>query len=396
MLTSPYNAGTAPVEPAEVADGTSRALSVAEDAQLMHTIKVAKNFGRRAAHDFNNIMAVIQGFSVILQNRLQNDEANREIAEQIEASSVEALKLTNWLSTFANNRSADLVSLDLNQIIGLGLASLRKEKPAEIDLEVDLVSGPLLMLGDEAQLEQVCRQLWLNAIEAMPEGGTLRWSTARENRSQPTPIDPKENGLTSFLRLRISDTGIGMDQSTQASMFEPFFTTKFGKARGLGLTEVYEVVRSHGGFIQVASQLGVGTTIDVYFPAAQAQSRQKAQKLLVVDDESVIHLLMREILKGQGLEVISAASGEEALDVYQRSREEIGAVILDMTLPRMSGLETFLGLKQLNHQARVIVATGDPYQQAVHDVMAQGAAGVLAKPFRPDHLTDIVKQVLAG
>jgi CheY-like chemotaxis protein/two-component sensor histidine kinase len=369
-----------------------------EDAKLIHSIEVAKRFGRKTAHDFNNILAVIQGFAYILQNRLQGDEANRGITQQIEASALEAFKLTNWLSTFANNKPTELAPMDLNKVVEECLTAFCSEKPSSVDLHIELATEPLFLMGDEVQLEQVCRELWSNAIEAMPHGGQVRFQTGMEEFPQRSVPGQEGEGLSLFCRLRISDTGVGVDPETQKRMFEPFFSTKSGKDRGLGLSTVYDVVHAHQGFVQVSSQPGVGTCIDLYFPAQERHNpeerpEQRSGKVLV-DDEEMIRVMIQHMLKGRSCEVVGAASGGAALDAYQKANGEIKAVILDMTLPGMSGAEAFKKLKMLNSQVKVIVSTGDPHQQAVHDIMAQGAFGILAKPFSTEHLIQVVQQAL--
>jgi two-component system cell cycle sensor histidine kinase/response regulator CckA len=378
---------------------SSHTIADIEDAKLIHSIEVAKRFGRKTAHDFNNILAVVQGFASILQNRLQRDEANLGIAQQIEASALEALRLTNWLSTFANNQPTELASLDLNKVVEECLTAFCSEKPPGVDLQAELAPGPLFLIGDEAQLEQVCRELWSNAVEAMPQGGQVRVQTSVEELPQRSAPGQGIDGLSRFCRLRISDTGMGLDPEAQKHMFEPFFTTKSGKDRGLGLSTVYDVVRAHQGFVQVTSEPGAGTSIDLYFPAqdrhdSEGRPEQKSGKVLVVDDEEMIRIMVQHMLKGQACEVMGVASGEAALDAYQKANGEIKAVILDMTLPGMNGAETFRKLKELDSHLKVIVSTGDPHQQAVHDMMAQGAFGILAKPFSVEHLRQVVLQAL--
>ena len=372
----------------------------AEDPQISHSIKVAKRFGRKTAHDFNNILAVVQGFASILQNRLRNDEANRGIAAQIESSALEALKLTTWLATFANNHPAGLTTLDLNKVVEECLRAFRDEIPPSVELQAELAPTPLLMKGDETQLVQVCRELWSNALEAMPQGGQVRVVTSLEELPQRPAPGQGQDGASCFCRLRVSDTGVGIDPETQKLMFEPFFTTKNGKERGLGLSMVYDVVYAHHGLIQVSSKPGMGAGIDLYFPAQNSedsgdQPDRKSGKLLVVDDEEMIRIMVQHMLKEQGCEVIGVASGEAALDAYHIANGEVKAVILDMTLPEMPGPAAFQKLRDLDQELKIIVSTGDPHQKAVHDVIAQGAFGVLAKPFSAEHLIQVVRQALA-
>ena len=366
----------------------------ADQASLLHAIKIAKHFSRRNAHDFNNIIAVVQGFASILQSRLAHDTANRELAEQIEASACEALKLTSWLSSFANNNPGEMVELDLNQPVEEFLATVSEDKPVSVKLQVALGQDLPKLTGDERQLERICQCLWRNAIEAMPDGGTLIWETTFEERGI--------SGDSGYVHLSVSDTGEGIDDSAKESIFDPFFTTKAGKDRGLGLTMVYDAVHAHGGYVEVSSQLNVGTCVEVYFPVQRADPPaatgagkvQQFQKLMLVDDEEIIHTLVREILKSQEIEMISAATGEKAVKALQESDGQINGVILDMTLPGMGGAATFAKLRELDPEIKIIVCSGDPYQQAVRDVMEAGAFGMLAKPFTPTHLTEVVKQML--
>ena len=378
-----------------------------EDAELRRCIAVAKGFSRKMAHDFNNHIAVMQGFASILQNRLKEDEQNRGLAEQIELSGAEALKLTNRLSIFSIDFPAEPVSLDLNQLVQEAIETGRVDQPGEIDLVVELDNQLPELLGDQERLAQLCRALWQNAVEAMPQGGTLSWRTslelARKEGSGELPEDLGEDDQPAFIRLRVRDTGVGMDEKTKAQILDPFFTTKPGKMRGLGMTEVYETVCNLRGFMEVDSQPEQGTTIEIWLPVesgspsaeAGAAVATRPKRLLVVDDETMLRDILKNFLVQEGYEVVSAADGEEALNICSRPGAKIDAVILDMTLPGIDGMETFDRLKEIDDQMKVVIATGDPYRQSVHDLMRRGAAGMLSKPFRPQHLSEVIKQVLA-
>ena len=378
-----------------------------EDAELRRCIAVAKGFSRKMAHDFNNHIAVMQGFASILQNRLKEDEQNRGLAEQIELSGAEALKLTNRLSIFSIDFPAEPVSLDLNQLVQEAIETGRVDQPGEIDLVVELDNQLPELLGDQDRLAQLCRALWQNAVEAMPQGGTLSWRTslelARKEGSGELPEDLGEDDQPAFIRLRVRDTGVGMDEKTKAQILDPFFTTKPGKMRGLGMTEVYETVCNLRGFMEVDSQPEQGTAIEIWLPVesgspsaeAGAAVATRPKRLLVVDDETMLRDILKNFLVQEGYEVVSAADGEEALNICSRPGAKIDAVILDMTLPGIDGMETFDRLKEIDDQMKVVIATGDPYRQSVHDLMRRGAAGMLSKPFRPQHLSEVIKQVLA-
>jgi CheY-like chemotaxis protein len=402
MLSPVYNTNAAnPTSNAGQPDAriVRLASSRLDDAQLDRSIRIAKCFSRRTAHDFNNIIAVMHGFGSLLQNRLKDDIPNCDMAGQITASGDEALKLTTWLSAFANNNPVAATQVDLSGVVDEFLSSASVELPDTVQVQINLSRDLPALNCDEEQLGRICRQLWQNAVEALHDGGRVYWETTLAQ------VTEQESGVESpYLRLRVSDSGEGMDESVKASMFDPFFTTRYGKDRGLGLTLVCEAVHAYQGFIEVSSEPSVGTCLDIYWPvlvetpprvntSADSGAAQELQKLLVVDDEVIIHVLVGEILKGQRLEVIGVSSGEEGLKSYQDSHGAVKAVILDVSLPGMDGLTTFHKLRELDPLVRVIVSSGDPNQQAVHDIMAAGAFGLIAKPFRPAHLVEVVRQV---
>ena len=373
-----------------------------EDAELRRCIVVAKGFARKMAHDFNNHLAVMQGFASILQRRLKEDEQNRELAEQIELSGAEALKLTTRLSQFSNELRAKPVPLNLNQLVQEAIEASRADQPAEIDLVVELDDQLPRFLGEPDRSAEICRALWQNAVEAMPQGGTLSWRTSLEPARKVGQGKLGGDGQPVFIRLQVRDTGAGMDEKTKAQMLDPFFTTKQGKARGLGMTEVYETVSQLRGFIEVDSHPGQGTSIEVFLPVEAGSpagdpdvaGAERPKRVLVVDDEAMLRDVLKNFLVQDGYEVVAAADGEEALEICSRPGAGIDAVILDITLPGIDGMETFDRLKEIDDQMKVVIATGDPYRQSVHDLMRRGAAGMLSKPFRPQHLSEVIKQVL--
>ena len=383
-----------------------------EERLLRHSIATARRMSIRTAHDFNNIIAVVQGYSSILQNRLKNDPDNQQMVGFVESAAAEALELTNWFSAFGSRRVREPMQWDLNQVVHQFLDQRRGSLPAGVQLRPAVAHSSAPVLAGENHLEQICLHLWENALDAMPRGGNLYWETELLD-GPPVPVSPGPavNGASSdhqptrYFRLRVRDTGVGMDEATCRLVFEPFFTTKAGRFRGLGLTQVYDMVRAGQGWVQVTSAPGDGTCVDVHLPVpvgavvgavaagAGGSAAVATRRLLVVDDESMIRLMLQEMLKGMGYEVVTVASGEEAVETYLRCPGEIDAVILDMKLAGMSGVETFERLRQLNGRAKIIVSSGDPQQQSVRQLVAQGASGVLAKPFRPGHLQDVIRQV---
>ncbi|MBM3942526.1 MAG: response regulator [SAR202 cluster bacterium] len=238
----------------------------------------------------------------------------------------------------------------------------------------------------------------------------MSWETCCVWRRPPSGDAESELEAVPFLQLRVQDTGKGMDEAGRRAMFMPFFTTKHGKSRGLGLTLVYEVVRDLGGFIEVASSPDAGTCMDLYFPVCPvADSHQsgnyhnpetpifqgdgpRPQRWLVVDEDSKVRLRVQELLAEQGMEAATAASGEEALIIYRQSGTGITGVILDLALSDMPGEQVLNGLREINPQVRVIIATGAPRQ---HMGAVKGCM-LLAKPFNLQDLKLAIGQSQAA
>ena len=293
--------------------------------------------------------------------------------------------------------------MNLNQLVDEFLCLKKAEIPKGVDLQIDLPESLPDLLADRARLTQVCNHLWQNAIESMPDGGQLVWQTSTCLDPQSRPAKEIGEAMRGYLRLRVSDSGQGMDEEALANIFTPFFTTKAGKGRGLGATEVYEIVTSHGGYLEVSTGPGPGSCIDLYLPTSdgaqdQAQNEtqtsheESATTLMVVDDDDMVRLAIQRMLEHLGYHSIAAASGEEALDIYKESGAEIAAVILDITMPGLGGMETFRRLRSLNSQVKVIVISGDPLNPAIREMENQGISYLIAKPFNIEQLARAIQQ----
>ncbi|MFQ6026885.1 MAG: ATP-binding protein [Dehalococcoidia bacterium] len=240
-----------------------------ENIVLSHSIETAKRIASKVAHDFNNVLTVVQGYAFLLQNRTQLDGSSRELAELIETAGNEAIHITTRLAWFANSMLATECSVDLNQLIEEFIYQSRDQIPSDIEVATDLPEGLPEVFAEEPELEQIFQQVLRNSLEAMPQGGSLVWRTDLVMLPTKNSADSDSTLQRPFLRLQMQDTGTGMDEPTRQSMFEPFFTTKAGKIRGLGATYVYDRVRSLGGFVEVASSLGRGTRVDLFFPVVE-------------------------------------------------------------------------------------------------------------------------------
>ena len=396
-------------------------VTVEERLLLDYSVDTAKLMVRRVSHDFNNLIAVIRGYASLLQGRPGQDGDIKELAGLIEQASSELAALTERMAQFADSPGHERSWFNLNSVVTEFLKEGRSQVPQDIEVEIELGSLMPDLWGDPRLIGVLCQKLWQNAIDSMPHGGRLLLKTRTLDASTPDTdgagvngtangdngLEPSRNngrGPTSYLLLRVTDTGEGMDEGTRASMFRPFFTTKSGKCRGLGATVVYEAVKFHGGRLYVSSELGKGTNVDIHLPVAGGTQAQpvgdgdepvsQGPFLLVVDDDDMVRMTIQRMLAHLGYDTIPAASGEEALTIYESSRDVIFAVILDVTMPGLGGVETFHRLRAMDSQVKIIIASGDPRSPAVREIEGFGVSYVMAKPFHTEDLSRAVQSVL--
>jgi CheY-like chemotaxis protein len=257
---------------------------------------------------------------------------------------------------------------------------------------------------DRGQIEQVLINLYVNALQAMPSGGSLYLETKNvildENYVKPLNAKPGN-----YVKISVTDTGVGMDEKTRKRIFEPFFTTKeMGRGTGLGLATVYGIVTGHGGFINVYSQKGHGATFNIYLPASEKKVEKEKKSLgqllkgketiLLVDDEEVVINVSRMILEALGYKVLLARSGPEAIEVYKAKKEEVDLAILDLIMPGMGGENTIDILKTINPELKVILSSGYSLNGQATRIMERGCQGFIQKPFGARELSQKVREVL--
>jgi CheY-like chemotaxis protein len=258
--------------------------------------------------------------------------------------------------------------------------------------------------ADRGQIEQVLLNLYVNAWQAMPSGGSLFLETKNivldENYVQPFNVRPGN-----YVKISVTDTGVGMDEKTRKRIFEPFFTTKeMGRGTGLGLATVYGIITGHGGFINVYSQKGHGATFTIYLPASEkkvekekktsSQLLKGTETILLVDDEEVVVNVSRMLLEALGYKVFMARSGQEALVVYEARKGEIDLVIMDMIMPGMGGENTIDILKTMNPDLKVILSSGYSLDGQATRIMERGCQGFIQKPFSARELSQKIREVL--
>ncbi|MCX5856403.1 MAG: PAS domain S-box protein [Deltaproteobacteria bacterium] len=370
----------------------------------MHKMEAIGTLAGGIAHDFNNLLMGIQGFTSLMLSDLEPDHPHYKKLLQIEEQVHSGADLTKQLLGFAQEGQYEIKPIDLAEVLKRTAAMFgRMKKEIVIHRTCDKVLWRVE--ADEGQVEQVLMALYLNAWQAMPDGGTLtleaRNKTLDEGMTLLYQVSPGP-----YVWMSVGDTGVGMDEKTRERIFEPFFTTKaMGRGAGLGLASAYGIIKGHGGFISVTSKKGEGTTFDLYLPATRKRAVaviepeesivQGQETILLIDDEEVIIEVSREILEMMGYRVWTARTGHEAIALYTSRKNEIDLVMLDMIMPGMSGGDTFDRLKAINPQIRVILSTGYSLTGQAREIMARGCRGFIQKPFRIETLSQKIREVLA-
>ncbi len=358
------------------------------------------------AHDFNNLLASIMGYSSLAKAELRQHEPVYRFVDIIETASLRASELTQQLLAFAKGGKYDAKPNDVNAIVREVAALLSRTIDKNISLEQRLAGDLRPAVCDAGQIQQAFLNICINGRDAMPQGGVL------SIRTENVHLDLKDVQMWvdvppgDFLCIAISDTGAGMDWDTRQHIFDPFYTTK-EKGTGLGLSLVYGTVKKHNGFIQVSSEPGKGSTFKVFLPACMSEEtcakkeenvhlRRGTETILVVDDEPMIKDLARDILRRFGYDVLTARGGEDALILYGQWADKISIVLLDMVMPNMSGREVFRKLREMNPAVKVIVSSGYSHDRDADDLLKEGAAGFVQKPYRMADLIRVVGEVAEG
>jgi len=358
------------------------------------------------AHDFNNILTAIQGNAELLKLDLPPVGEHMEFVDEVIKGAKRAADLTSQLLAFARKGKWQVVSVDIHDVVTQTVSMLTHAIDRRIEIRLDLHASPSTVMGDPTQLQNALLNLGVNARDAMADGGVLTYATRNVTLTQancdehPYQLTPGE-----FLEIRVVDTGVGMDEQTQARMFEPFFTTKeVGKGTGLGLAGVYGCVKSHNGSISVSSQRGQGTTLTIRLPRADegsaAETRPAANDasaggtghVLIVDDEKSVCGLVSTALRKQGYAVSTCTDGAWGVDYYRQHHREIDLVILDLIMPKMNGQDAFGEMKKINPNVKVIVSSGFSQSQAVNQMLDDGVLAVLSKPFEITKLLNVVAE----
>jgi two-component system, cell cycle sensor histidine kinase and response regulator CckA len=355
------------------------------------------------AHDFNNILMAIQGYTSLMLHLLDAGHAHYGKLKGIEDLVASGSELTKQLLSFASGGTYQVRPTDLNEIVRkTSNMFARTKKEVSIQSQYDQAS-PVVDV-DSGQIEQVLLNLYVNAWQAMPGGGTLMLTT--------DTVAPGKQLVRAYslkagkhAMITVTDTGVGMDERTRERIFEPFFTTKErGRGTGLGLASAYNIIKGHGGAITVESEKGKGTTFHIYLPLSkktvekpeavhQAVLKGK-ETILLVDDEDTVITVNRDMLEALGYSVLVARSGKEALEIYHKSAENIDLVILDAIMPDMGGEETFEHLQKINPSVGVVLSSGYSLEGPMRKIMDHGCKAFIQKPFTINTLSQKLREVL--
>jgi two-component system cell cycle sensor histidine kinase/response regulator CckA len=409
--------GLVSAEPIEV-DGKPHAIASLVDitarlkleSQLRQSQKL-ESVGRLAggvAHDFNNLLTVISGYSGFVLKALRPQDPLYPHVQEIKKAAERAASLTKQLLTFSRKQVIEPKPLDVNAIVNDAERMLERLIGEDIELSTALDPMAGLVMADPDQVHQVIMNLVVNARDAMPDGGKLEIATKNVDLDECAAAIHPEAAPGRYVRVSVTDTGIGMDEATLQSVFEPFFTTKeIGKGTGLGLATVYGIVRQGGGWIHVCSEVGQGTSFRVYLPRVDAcvlpeqpglpvpSTVPHGETVLLVEDEDDVRKLTRAILDSYGYHVLAAADGSEALTFARDHPGEIHLLLTDVILRGMNGKDLSERVRILRPNIKILFTSGHSADIISRRGVLEQDVAYLPKPFSPDSLAAKLRDVLS-
>ena len=377
---------------------------------LLHSKKM-ETIGEMAggiAHDFNNLLEGVLGYTSFMLDLIDSDHELYSYLERIESSARKAAKLTERLLTLSSNRKTVKSIINCNTIIRNVIKTFEKAIDKKIVLETNLDRNLMAINGSPGQIELALLNLCLNAKDAMPDGGKLVVTSTAVVVDESYPKLSLDMSSGDYVRITVSDTGIGMDEKTVEKIFEPFFTTKArGEGTGLGLNIVYGIVHSQGGFIKVYSETGKGTTFTIYLPAGSeplseiisekeqgGYERGEEQLVLFIDDEQMILDIGREMLEKLGYKLLTASNAAQGMQHFTDRIDEISLIILDVIMPGENGNEILHRIRELKKEVPVILSSG--YDRAIleNNIFDDANVYFMQKPYSMADLGRMMHKIL--
>ncbi len=374
-----------------------------EQLQLAQKMEALGTLAGGIAHNFNNLLMSIIGNTSLALFETDPAHPQYEKLKNIEKLVESGSKLTKQLLGYAREGRYEIIPLSLNRLVKETSATFGTTKK-EITIHQKLAEDLFPIEADQGQIEQALWNLYVNSADAMPGSGDLFLKTTNVTHKDMTGklYKPKPGN---YALLTVTDSGVGMDKKTMDHIFEPFFTTKgLGKGTGLGLASVYGIVKSHGGYIDVDSKKGHGTSFKIYLPASdkKATKAKRAapeilggkETVLLVDDEDIVLDVGTQMLEKMGYKVLVAKSGKETIDIYKANRNKIDMVVLDMIMPEMSGGKAYDRIKQIDPNVRVLLSSGYSREGKATEILERGCNGFIQKPFSMKELSRRVREIL--
>ncbi len=356
------------------------------------------------AHDFNNLLMGFQGNVSLMMMDLEDDHPHQEFLRNMENYVKRGSELTRQILGFARGGKYEVKTTDINALIDKSADMFGRTKK-EIIIHKKLQEDLWSVNVDRGQIEQVLLNLFVNAWQAMPGGGNLFLQTDNVTLDEHDYDKPYAIRPGKYVRISVSDTGVGMDKGTRQRIFEPFFTTKaVGRGTGLGLASAYGIIKNHGGIINVYSEKGHGATFKIYLPASGKQLIKEkihheavltgSEMILLVDDEEMVADIGKEMLEKLGYKIVVATGGNEAIKLLKTIRNQVNLVILDMIMPDMSGGETFNRLRAIKPDVKILLSSGYSLNGQASEIMQRGCNGFIQKPFNVKQISRKIREIL--
>lgn len=369
-----------------------------QEAQKMESIG---QLAGGIAHDFNNLLGGVLGYAQLIQKRAELSDSSAEFITKIVKLSKRAAELTAQLLTFARKSQHEKVLLNINEIVQESADILSRTLEKRTEVKVLLDDKLQSVVGDSSQILQILMNLGLNAYDAMPKGGIVTFKT--DNFTADNAFCRKHSEFTpgDYVKLTVSDTGTGIPKKYLSKVFEPFFTTKpVGKGTGLGLSMVYGIMQQHGGIAKVDSEVGKGTMFSLYFPVVlqeevlKSEGKEKSsvepseidKTILVVDDEGYMRELVEQVLKQKNTRLLFAKNGEEAIQVFRKTKDNIDCIVLDVVMPKVDGVTAYKEIIKCTPDVKVLFFSGYTESNEVRKLLKAGQVDFIQKPFDSDEL----------